>query len=113
MPLSGIKLMKGIALVADKNTVTCFKLAGLRDVYHMDNAEEAEKCIHELSEKPDLLAILVTERLLDQIYGAIEKIIERKYPLIVPIPDMGGPIKMKTDLMVELIRRKVGIEVKL
>jgi len=105
--------MTGIAIVADKNTVTCFKLAGLEDAYFVENGEEAEKCIRALSEKPDLSIILVSERLVNQIYGAIEKIIERKYPLIVPIPGTGGPVKMKTDLIIELIRRKAGIEVKL
>lgn len=105
--------MAGIALIADKNTVTCFKLAGLENAYFVENGQEAEKCIHALSEKPDLSIILVTERLVNQIYGAIEKITESKYPLIVPIPDTEGPIKMKTDLIIELIRRKAGIEVKL
>ncbi len=105
--------MTGIALVADKNTITCFKLAGLKDVYFVKNAEEAEKRIRELSEKPDLAVILITERLVDKIHDAMKKITERDYPLIVPIPDTGGPITMKTDLMIELIRRKAGIEVKL
>ncbi len=105
--------MAGIALVADKNTVTCFKLAGLKAVYCVENAEEAEKRIRELSEEPNLAIILVTERVVDQIYGTIEKIVERKYPLIVPISNTEGPIKMKTDLIIELIRRKAGIEVKL
>lgn len=105
--------MAGIALVADKNTVTCFKLAGLKNVYYVENAEEAEKRIRELSEEPDLAIILVTEHVVNQIYGTIEKIIERRYPLIVPIPSTEGPVKMKTDLIVELIRRKAGIEVKL
>ena len=105
--------MTGIALVADKNTVTCFKLAGLKDVYSVENAEEAEKCIRELSEKPNLAILLVTERIVNQVYGAIEKITERKYPLIIPVPDTRGPITMKTDLIIELIIRKAGIEVKL
>lgn len=105
--------MTRIALVADKNTVTCFKLAGLKDVYCVENAEEAERRIRELSEKPDFVIILVTERIVDQVHAAIEKITERKYPLIIPIPDVSGPITMKTDLIVELIKRKAGIEVKL
>jgi V/A-type H+-transporting ATPase subunit F len=105
--------MTEIALVADKNTVTCFKLAGLKNVYCVENAEEAEKCIRELSEEPNLAIILVTERVVNQIYGTLEKIIERKYPLIVPIPNTRGPMTMKTDLIIELIRRKAGIEVKL
>lgn len=113
MPTREIQFMAGIALITDKNTVTSFKLAGLRNVYCVENAEEAEKRILELSEKPNLAMILVTERVVDQIYGAIEKLTERKYPLIVPIPDTGGPTSMKKDLLIELIRRKAGIEVKL
>ena len=105
--------MTRIALVADKNTVTCFKLAGLRDVYSVESAEEAERCIRELSMKPDFVIILVTERIVDQIHAAIEKTTERRYPLIIPIPDVRGPITMKTDLIVDLIKRKAGIEVKL
>ena len=105
--------MVGIALVADKNTITCFKLAGLKNVYCVENAEEAEKHIRKLSEDPNLAIILVAERVVNQIYGTLEKIIERKYPLIVPIPDTGDSTTMKTDLIVELIRRKAGIEVKL
>ena len=105
--------MGEVALIADKNTVMCFKLAGLKDVYYVENAEKAEKCLLELSEKPNLAIILVTERLSDQNSGVIEKIAERKYPLIIPIPDMEGSIPMKTDPIVELIRRKAGIEIKL
>jgi len=105
--------MAGIALVADKNTITCFKLAGLKNVYCVENAAEAEKHIRKLSEDPNLAIILVAERVVNQIYGTLEKTIERKYPLIVPIPDTGDSTTMKTDLIVELIRRKAGIEVKL
>ena len=105
--------MTGIALVADKNTATCFKLAGLKDVHSVKDAEEAEKCLHALLEKNDLAIVLVTERIMNQIHDTIEKIMERKSPLIIPIADMKGPTTVKTDLIVELIRRKTGIEVKL
>ncbi|UCE28513.1 MAG: V-type ATP synthase subunit F [Candidatus Bathyarchaeota archaeon] len=105
--------MPGIALIADRKTATSFKLAGLKDVYHVKNAEEAENHIRRLSEKPGLAIILVEESIVDQIPDVIEKVAERKYPLVVPIPGARGSIAMKTDLIVELIRRKAGIEVKL
>jgi V/A-type H+-transporting ATPase subunit F len=105
--------MPGIALVADKNTVACFKLAGLKDVYSVENAEDAEKHLHALLEKKDIAIVLVAERIMDQIHDTIEKIVERKYPVIIPISDMKGTIALKTDLIVELIRNKTGIEVKL
>ena len=102
--------MSGIALVADKNTVTCFKLAGLSNVYSVEDAKEAEKCLQTLLEKDNLKIVLVSERLLNQIQ--IFEIAARKYPLIIPIPDIKGPSMLKTDLIVELIKRKTGIEVK-
>jgi len=102
-----------IALVADKNTVTCFKLAGLRDVYAVKNADEARKHINQLLEESNLAIILVPDRLIDHAYSIIEKGTERKYPIIIPIPDTLGTATPKVDPIVELVRRKAGIEVKL
>ena len=46
--------MKGIALLADRHTVTCFKIAGLSNVFSVDDAKEAEKHLFSLLEKNDL-----------------------------------------------------------
>jgi len=102
-----------IALVADRRTATSFKLAGLSDVGIVESAEEAQKKIDEFLSRGDLAVVLATERLVDQVPGLSERIGERKYPLIVPIPETRGPVVTKTDLIVDLIRRKAGIEVKL
>ena len=103
--------MTGIALIADKNTVTCFKLAGLSNVHPVEDAKEAEKCLEALLEKNNQKIVLVSERILNRIQ-IFEKIAERQSPLIIPIPDIQGPKMIKTDLIVELIKRKTGIEVK-
>ena len=103
--------MTEIALIADRNTVTCFKLAGLSDVYLVKDAKGAEKCLEDLLEKENLKIVLVSERVLNRIQ-IFEKIAERQSPLIIPIPDLQGPKMLKTDLIVELIKRKTGIEVK-
>ena len=105
--------MTGIALVADRRTVTSFKLAGLQSVHHVENAAEAEKCIRNLLERLDLTVILVTEGIVNQIPELVEEISDRKYPLVVPIPNTEGPVTMKRDLIVDLVKRKAGIEVKL
>ena len=103
--------MTGIALVADRNTVTCFKLAGLSDVHSVEDAKGAEKCLETLLEKDNLKIVLVSERVLNRI-KIFEKNAKRQPPLIIPIPDLQGPKMLKTDLIVELIKRKTGIEVK-
>ena len=105
--------MTVIAIVADRRTATSFKLAGLKSVYRVENAAEAEKCIRDLLERSDLTVILVTQGIADQIHELIEEIGDRKYPLVVPVPSAEGATTMKRDLIVELIKRKAGIEVKL
>jgi V/A-type H+-transporting ATPase subunit F len=104
------KAMKGIALLADRHTVTCFKLAGLSNIFSVEDAKEAEKHLLSLLEKNDLKIILVTKQLMNQIQ-IFEKIADQG-PLIIPIPDIQGTTVLKTDLLAELIKRKTGIEVK-
>ncbi len=101
-----------MAVVADRRTITIFKLAGLKDVYPVESHEEAEKIIRKLVENPRFLIILVTEYIVNKIQDFIESIAENKYPLIIPIPSVEGQ-KIKTDLISNLIRRKAGIEFKL
>lgn len=103
--------MTGIALVADKKTTTCFKLAGLSEVYSVEDTREVEKCLQDLFENKKLRIILISERLLDQV-KIFEKISERQYPLIIPISDIKGQKMLKTDIVAEMIKRKTGIEVK-
>jgi vacuolar-type H+-ATPase subunit F/Vma7 len=102
-----------IALIAGKDTSTCFRLAGLRNVYSATNAEEAEKQFNNLLVESDLAIVLVAEGFVDKIRSIDAKIGERRYPLVVPIPDLTGPVTLKTDFIVELVRSKTGIEIKL
>jgi vacuolar-type H+-ATPase subunit F/Vma7 len=102
--------LKGITLLADRHTVTCFKLAGLSNIFSVEDTKEAEKHLLSLLERNDLRIILVSEHLLNQIQ-IFEKIADQD-PLIIPIPDLQGPTVLKTDLIGELIKRKTGIEVK-
>ena len=103
--------MKGIGLLADRHTATCFKLAGLSNIFSVDDAKEAEKHLLALLEKDNLRIILVSEHLMNKIQ-IFEKITEPQCPLIIPIPDLQGPTTLKTDFIAELIKRKTGIEVK-
>jgi vacuolar-type H+-ATPase subunit F/Vma7 len=102
--------LKGITLLADRHTVTCFKLAGLSNIFSVEDTKEAEKHLLSLLERNDLRIILVSEHLLNQIQ-IFEKIADQD-PLIIPIPDLQGPKMLKIDLIAELIKRKTGIEVK-
>jgi vacuolar-type H+-ATPase subunit F/Vma7 len=104
---------KRVALVADKRTVTFFRLAGLKDTYPIESYKEAEECLRKISKDPDFLIILVTEKFVDKIRNVIEGITENRYPLIIPIQGVRDGEVAKTDLIHELIKRKAGIEFKL
>src|SRR3972149_11026708 len=102
-----------IAIVADRDTVNFFKLAGLEYAYSVKSAEEAERRIREFLEVPDFAVIITTDHIANKIRAAINEITEEhEYPLIISIPNVGGSLLLLLDPITELIKRKTGIELK-
>jgi V/A-type H+/Na+-transporting ATPase subunit F len=102
-----------IAIVADKDTVNCFKLSGLEHAYSVEDTEEAEKRIRELIETHGFAVILTTDNIANSIRATINEITEeREYPLIISIPNVDGSSPLLLDPITELIKRKIGIELK-
>lgn len=103
-----------IAIVADSETINCFKLAGLEHAYAVKNSEEAEERIHELLEFPNFAVIITTDIIANRIRAIINSVTEEKqFPLIISIPSISGPSPLVVDPINELIKRKTGIELKL
>jgi V/A-type H+-transporting ATPase subunit F len=103
-----------IAIVADRETVHCFKLAGLEHAYAVKNVEEAEECISGLLETPNFVVLITTDHIANRIRATINEVTEeKKFPLIISIPSVSGPSPMAFDPINELIKRKTGIELKL
>lgn len=102
-----------IALIADKDTINCFKLAGINRTYPIEDPNEAKKTIEILAQTSDIGIIIITDQLTNKIRDTINKITEEnKYPIIVSIPNRGSDFKLPIDLITELIKRKTGIELK-
>ena len=103
-----------IAIVADFDTVNCFKLAGLGNAYAVKDVKEAEKQVRELLETPDFALIIVTVQIANRIRELINEVTEEKtFPLIVSVPSVGDSSLLAVDPINELIKRKTGIELKL
>ena len=102
-----------VALVADRNTATFYRLAGLKNVFPVNNSEEAEKCINKLVENSIFLIILITEPIVNKLQDMLERVADMGYPLFIPIPDVENRGTAKTDLIHKFIKRKTGIEFKL
>jgi len=102
--------MTRIALLADRDTTTYFKIGGLSDVFPIKNAEEARAKLLELSANKDYSIIAVTQRIIEQIKPTVVEVMDKKYPIIISIPDRKGPIVTRTELIGDLIQNKTGIE---
>jgi vacuolar-type H+-ATPase subunit F/Vma7 len=99
-----------IALIADRATSTYFKIAGIKNSYPVNDRDEAEKIFRRLHSDEAMSLIIVTE----SIYGWIQPILERtkkEFPLVVSIPGKAGA-KVQADALAQLIKRTVGIELK-
>ena len=103
-----------VAVVADFDTVNCFKLAGLENTYAVKDYKEAEERIRGLLETKDFTLIIVTNQIAKRIRATINTVTEeKKFPLIVSIPSISGSSPLAVDPINELVKRKIGIELKL
>jgi len=103
-----------IAVVADEDTVNCFKLTGVENTYVVKSSTEADELIRELSKKSDFAVIITTDIIANRIHSTINEITEKnKFPLIISIQKLGGTPKVSFDPITEIIKRKTGIELKL
>ena len=108
-----------IAIIADKDTATGFRLAGISRIYEFSE-DESDSTLENLSQTLEKLTnecsiIIITERLAEKVRGKIREINERKRgvsPIIVEIPDKRGAIEKEMDEISRLIKRAVGIAIK-
>ncbi len=103
-----------IALIGDRHTVYGFRLAGIRKTFLM---EEISQDIRETLKglfSDNIGIILVTEKVAEEIGNILEEVDRfRKgiMPIIVEIPDSGGPLPERIDPIRGLIKRTIGFEI--
>ena len=103
--------MGKIALIGDRSTSTYFKVSGIRNSFAAKDRDEAEKIFRLIQSDESISLVMVTE----PIYKWIQPLVERarkEFPLVVSIPTRGAP-KAEIDTLAQLIKRTVGIELKM
>ncbi len=99
-----------VAIMADADTVTGFRLGGIKAGYPVSNMEEADKTLKKLV-KQDFSIIIITEKIGDGIRETIDKFTKTSaLPMIIEVPDKSGSIRKESDPMRELIKRVIGVE---
>ena len=102
-----------IALIADDDTANFFKIGGMKFVFGVKRPEDAGKILKELMEFKGFTILIITDKIVLKNRAQINEIIEEhEFPVIVSIPTLGSNSFFGTDTITELIRRKLGIELK-
>ena len=97
-------------VIGDEDTVLGMSFAGVRGRAVSSPAEAREAFARALGDG-EIGVLIITERTAEGIRKTVEAAItERELPIIVEVPDRGGPIKGKRSL-IELIREAIGVGV--
>lgn len=102
--------MSDVAVIGDVDTVTGFKLGGVRKGYIVKNDGDAEKALDELLDAK-ISIIIITQKIADNIREHINKKIGSDVlPMIIEIPDKSGSSEEGSDQIAALIKRVIGVE---
>jgi vacuolar-type H+-ATPase subunit F/Vma7 len=99
-----------IALISDRATSTYFKVSGIRNSYGVKDKEDAERTFRKLHADESISLIMITEPIFEWIRPLLERM-KREFPLVVSIPPKGGS-EAQIDVLAQLIKRTVGVELK-
>ncbi len=104
--------MGKIGVIADKETSIYFKLGGVKNTWVVKSEEEAVKTFEEIKSKQLVSLVIVTEPVFEWIKDKIGRgKKEVELPLVVSIPTRKGG-KPQVDLLADLIKRTVGVEIR-
>ena len=103
--------MGQIALLSDRPTSAYFKVTGIKNSYAVKDRDDAEKIFRKVHADETISLIMVTEPVMQWIQPILERT-KKEFPLVVSIPAKGGS-KAQADVLAQLIKRTVGIELKM
>jgi len=91
-----------------------FRLVGIRDSFAIDEPEQGRELLARLARDERYALVMVTYSLAATMEGLLASIMERQErPLIAVIPSREKPISERIAPIRELIRRVVGVEVRM
>ncbi len=103
--------MGRIALISDRATSAYFKVTGIKNSYAVKDREDAERVFRRVHSDETISLVMVTEPVFEWIQPVLERT-KKEFPLVVSIPAKGGA-KAQADVLAQLIKRTVGIELKM
>jgi V/A-type H+-transporting ATPase subunit F len=102
-----------IAVIGDRDTTTGFRLVGVSECATPKTPEETRELLLDFFRDPNMGLIIITETLASQVEETIVELSQSPVPVILLVPDRDGTTGAYETVLKELIRRAVGIEIKI
>jgi V/A-type H+-transporting ATPase subunit F len=102
-----------IAVIGDRDTTTGFRLVGVSESATPTSPEETREILLDYFRDPSMGLIIITETLASQVEKTIVDLSQSPVPVILLVPDRDGSIGAHEEVLKELIRKAVGIEIKI
>lgn len=102
--------MSSVAIMGDIDTVSGFRLGGVKRAEVVDNGEKAIEAFDRFLDE-EISIIIITQALANEIREHINrKIGSSVLPMIIEIPDKDGSSEGSSDQINDLIKRVIGVE---
>ena len=99
-----------VGVIGDVDTVTGFKLGGIKKSYDVKTDKDAKNALDKLIDDK-ISIIIITEKIADNIREYINKKIgSNTLPMLIEIPNKYGSSEKDVDPIGELIKRVIGVE---
>ena len=85
-------------------------MTGVSNSYTAKDRDEAERALRRIYGDDSISLVMVTEPIFEWVRPLIERT-KKEFPLVVSIPPKGGS-KAQADVLAQLIKRTVGIDIK-
>ena len=102
--------MSSVAIIGDMDTVSGFRLGGVKKAEVVTTAEEAINAFDKFLDE-EVSIIIITQVLANEIREHVNrKIGSSVLPMMIEIPDKDGSSEGSSDQMNDLIKRVIGVE---
>ena len=102
--------MSSVGVIGDADTVSGFRLGGVKKSVIANSKEDAIKALDKFLDE-NVSIIIITQVLSNEIREHINrKIGSNVLPMIIEIPDKDGSSEGSSDQMANLIKRVIGVE---
>ena len=103
--------MSSVAIIGDIDTVSGFRLGGVKQAEVVTTSEEAIAAFDKFLEQDEISIIIITQLMANEIRDHINrKIGNDVLPMIIEIPDKDGSSEGSSDQINDLIKRVIGVE---